>query len=631
VLILSTLSGGALLTLDSLLLVRALRVTGPAARTAAGLVCAGAIVVGLAWLLTPLHAFSRWPVLGGEAAIAAVVLAACPRSRELPRLPRLRITALGLTEGPTAVLLAAAVIALTVQLGLGLAVAPNEPDSMLYHLPRAALIAQRHTALPPAPVVAGDPASGNPPNAELLVGWTMIMSGGDGLAASVQWLALIGLAAVVAAAALLLTFPPAGALFAGAVVVLMPEPLLQAATPQNDLLLAFLAGAAALFAARGLRERSRGHLVVAALALGLATGTKGTVLFLLPAIALLVGAAAVSHPPPRRPAAFAVAVSVAALAALGAPGYVANLARTGNLTGGTDGSIDREFAQDGPLRDLARVSWSTLLDAPGLAPHAVQRLLADPARDLFAGAHGSYFEPPAKALQAAVDEDTAALGLVGLLVLLPVIAVSAFGRRAPRARRLTALSALTGLACFALTLGYSPDDGRLVMPALLLAAPLLAAVASRRRLAWPVAALAIAGAVPCLVANPGRRLIRGDGEPSALTLTRSGQQLMWFDREPPVLAALGRAVSPRAPLAWAQTRDFTDSEWTAYPLFGRRLERRAIPLPPSSITPAELRRRGLAGAVVFPARCKGPGCTVSARGMLVTPLGEGVALLRPGP
>jgi hypothetical protein len=415
-----------------------------------------------------------------------------------------------------------------------------------------------------------------------------------------------------------------GALFAGAVVVLMPAPLLQASTPQNDLLLTFLVGSGALLVARGLRGRSLGELAAGGCAWGLAIGTKPTaglaVLVLLPALVLLL----VRERPPRALLLRALPCVALPVALLGGANYFENVLHRGDPLGGSVAVLRREYAHASAPVNTARVVWLVLLDAPGFrSPDELEQVLASPRHELFRGAAGAYFTPPDAAVQTQVDEDNNAFGITGAVLLLPLVIWALVSPRAPPAERVLALAAVLYVVVFAAVMGYSPDDGRLVMPGVLLAAPLLAHLASRRWSRAAVPVVALIAAWPLLVANPSKRVL----SPSTLTQTRVDQQLVDFGNATPVLRALGRHVGPREPLGYVETRDYTDTDWPVYPLFGDGPARRVELLTPAELSAGGLRRRQLRAVFVPPSKCHGPGCDINLHGLPHAPLGGGVQLV----
>jgi hypothetical protein len=286
--------------------------------------------------------------------------------------------------------------------------------------------------------------------------------------------------------------------------------------------------------------------------------------------------------------------------------------------------LRREYARASAPVNTARVAWLVVLDAPGLrSPDALERLLASPRQELFRGAAGAYFTPPDAAVQTQVDEDNDAFGVTGALLLLPLVAWALVSPRAPPAERLLALAAVLYVVVFASVMGYSPDGGRLVMPGVLLAAALLAHLAARPWSRAAVAVVALIAAWPLLVANPNKRVL----SPSTLGQTRVEQQLVEFGNAKPVLRALGRRVGPHEPVGYVETRDYTDTDWPAYPLFGDGPARRVELLTPAELSASGLRRRHLRAVFVPPSKCHGPGCDINLRGLPHVALGGGVQLV----
>ena len=81
-------------------------------------------------------------------------------------------------------------------------------------------------------------------------------------------------------------------------------------------------------------------------------------------------------------------------------------------------------------------------------------------------------------IDTSVQEDTSAFGLVGFLLLPCVLAVALFGRTQPLARRVLAASAISYLAVLGLSIADNGWLGRIMIPAVALAAPLFALLAS---------------------------------------------------------------------------------------------------------------------------------------------------------
>lgn len=622
--------GLTLLVLTGGTLAVVLRIPGRAELALAALVLSAGVAIAVIELLSLGRWVTRGGLLAGAAGAACLAAAAWQvTGRPRPRLgPRPHVRREGRAPPLVAIVVTVAGLGAIAQLILALSVVPNEVDGLLYHLLRSALVVQQHTVVPSGPILPGDPVTMNPPNAELLVAWTMALAHTDRLAALVQWSCLPGLGLLVFAGARFLGFRTPHAAFAGAVAMLLPEVLLQATTAQNDLLLAVLVGSAALFAARGLRDRSLGDLAVAGVAGGLAVGTKTSALLAAPVVLLLLVAAARRFAPPRGLVVRGAALAAALVLGLGGFAYANDLTTTGDALGGMTASTSRDFTRAGPALDVARSAWSVFIEAPGFPDvHALDRALAPARNALFGHLRGSYYDVPAP-LRTTVDEDTDGLGLVGLAVLLPLLAAALFRPR-EGAHRLVVIAGLGFAVSLTALLGYSPDNGRLVLPGLVLTLPLLAIAPTRRWSLVAVAALAIAGAVPAILLNPHRSPFT---RPALLSKGRHEQQLLAnYDAMAALVASLDRILPPTAPIGVLHAPEFTSSEHPAYAFFDGRLSRRVVLLSPKDLTVPRLRQLGLAGAVVWRPRClPAPACTFSLTGEPRVALRGGGALVPAG-
>jgi hypothetical protein len=205
-------------------------------------------------------------------------------------------------------------------------------DANAYHLPRAYYWTTLGTArhFPAADFRLNE----MPPDPSFVYAWILSLSGSFGGLHVPQWAAGLALAAAAAGLARLAGAGRASSLLAGLLTATLPVALLQAGTAQTDLTAA-AAGAAALYF--GLRAAGESVSAIPdaigfGIALGLALGTKLTVLFLLPGLAVAIVAVACSRhrsEAPRRLAGLAAA-GFSGFALLGAYNYVLNVIETGN-------------------------------------------------------------------------------------------------------------------------------------------------------------------------------------------------------------------------------------------------------------------------------------------------------------
>jgi hypothetical protein len=560
----------------------------------AAAVLASAEVVGVSTFLSVFHWLSRWGIT------AAVVVLAVMSSLVWwdGGAPRPKVALGGWRSWcrlhvAVSVLLAVVVAALCFQLWMGWRVPPNEEDSLIYHLPRAVAWMHRHSALQFRPGPGGERMVNNPINGELFVTWTMALSHGDRFANAVQWCFALALGGAVAAGTRLLGFTRSAALLAAGGFLLFPEVLLQSATPQVDLVVTFFVAATAVFAARALRHASTTEITLAAVAFGLAVGTKESALFAASGLALIVVSSWWRHRTPMRVLLVGAAVVAAAVLVFGSFNYVQNLVRTGELSGGENATVAGDFVRAGLARNLARVS-STLVDAPGLpgAP-GLRRLLEPVAARVVGTVHGSFFDTP-PAIHTEVNDDESGYGLLGLLVVVPIVSVALV--RGPAPQRVLALGGLSYLVLLAARLGYSPEAPRLLLPAAALVSPLLARLEGRPGRRRAVVAVALAGVLPALTLSTSKPLLLR-GVRSVLRADRIEAQLTTAEdrRYVPAVEALNRLIPPAAKLGVVDT-DVNPF----YALYDAGLHRDVVYLAPTELDPVELRRRGFIGAFIWP-------------------------------
>src|SRR5262245_16389653 len=196
----------------------------------------GVLVTVITEGLSLFRALTLGPMVGawlGTGALAcwlAVRSAATPRQRSL-RLPK------GLEpmrERWLLVPLSGIVVALGV---LGVATAPNTYDSMTYHLGRVAHWVQNASVAPyPTHILRQIYQT---PWAEYALLQMQVTCGGDRCAHLVQWFAMVGSVAGVSWIARQLGAGGPGQIFAAVLCVTIPLGLLEAASTQNDYVLAF--------------------------------------------------------------------------------------------------------------------------------------------------------------------------------------------------------------------------------------------------------------------------------------------------------------------------------------------------------------------------------------------------------
>jgi hypothetical protein len=550
-------------------------------------VVAAAIVIGCSILLSLVGAYGRGGLLVAEAVVLALSIAAW-RLSGAPKPPAAWRALLAdvpdavRAHPAVAVLCVFAGLALLLQLIVGLTTAPSNWDSMTYHLSRIAYWLQEGSALHFDGGSVRQLAS--PPNAELLQGWTMALSDGDRFVALIQWLALVGCAAGVFSVARSLRFSHSAALLAAAVFVVLPSPIIEATTTQNDIVAAATVIATLALGIPGLRDRRIGLLVLAGIAVGVGIGVKGTVGFALPSLILVLVVVAATGRVGWRPVAQIVVAGACGFLLFGAFNHILNLEDTGSLFGGLDEMVNREQSLH---VNVVQLGW-TFVESPGISLPFADRFLQSTIAEIVPQWQQERF---AFVVGSNVNEDVVSAGLIGWLVLWPVVLITLFARRSPPDRRALAAAAVLYVLVFAVFVGSeAPFNGRYMNVAAVIGAPLIALAATR---AWSralVVAIAIVGLLPALVVNQFKPLLTDRGQPNIWQLDRTAQMSATRPEQDALIRAVDAQFPADARIGFVGLEDAWD-----YPFFGPNLDRHITRAPnwPKKL-PAEQRCQWLA-------------------------------------
>jgi len=370
---------------------------------------------------------------------------------------------------------------------MAIATPPMNFDVQIYHLPRQVYwmmqggvwnFAASHTHQISMPVLS-----------EFLGLNLMILSGGDSWHNLLQFLFLIGALGLVTLAAKSLGSPPRGQILAALFVLLVPVVFFEASNAKNDLILSLYVLLPLLI---GLWIWNRQKtvtiplLLLASLGAGLALATKGTALpYLLPSALLIIVACVRNRSLAVLLRAALPVVLLAVLPAL--PQLARNWKTFGSLAGP---NLHHSNLRHDPasiagvaIRNVAgqftgpSESWNhwleqttcQLLEHLGVSPN-------DP-ETTFEGQsfHLPYF--------AGLEDIVPAPVQTALLLLLPLGFLLPAFRKAPGAPAL-ALTALAALFLFCLIFRWQPWQGRLLIPAYFMAAPLIGIAGDWCRPRW---------------------------------------------------------------------------------------------------------------------------------------------------
>ncbi len=477
---------------------------------------------------------------------------------------------------------------------LALYVPPNNHDGMTYHLARVGYYLQQGSLKSyPTPNIR---QTVFPANAEILMLWQMALLRKDTTVAFVQWLSWLGSVLAIYGIARQLRAPPEGALFAALAFASFPEIVLQSTSVQNDLIAAFLLLCAFFFAAEIPRTPFAGVLLAGA-SIGLAVGTKTLALLMLPGLGIYALALIFTQKGFTRRRVIALfLMSLTGFLVLGSYFYLQNLSHYGHVTGPESimetHSLDA-FEWHVAWSNLGR-SLMQLLNPNGIIPpwHSIRQFVghyylgfADkffqysgipehlPGKDFFNASWSDYSV-------WSMHEDVAMFGPIfgwlGLAILFFNLLKTDYEPEHAPIRALSLAFIVFWLIVTA-TLRWQVWIGRLMVPMVAIGSPLLAYLYTERKRAWSWIwnVLLVGACVSCLLHSVllnemkpifGPRAIWGKDRIHLMTMNRPGADslLRFIDQ----LGLKGEQLG----IVPVTVDSFE------YPLFGKNLERRLIPI-----------------------------------------------------
>ena len=502
----------------------------------AGAVSAALFAVAVAELSSLVSGFGRAFVLGAWLLLAIVLAAALWRRRKESAPP-----ATGPLDRPSgqeiALLSGLALLAAAVALTAG-AAAPNNRDSLAYHLSRIAHWIQDGGVFHYPTHVLRQLTLG--PGAEMLAAELELLTGSDRGINFVQTLAWLGVVLAASVLARDLGASRRGQAFAAVFAATLPIAILEASSTQNDLVLSLWLLVFVHFALRAFSGKAglAGWLLAGA-SLGLAVLTKPSALLIAFPFGLVLGIAAARGGAGARKSLAACALLALAINA----GFMTrNMALFGSPLGGEHGAVNSVFSPGIALSNISRnlalelltpfPSWNAGVEAAVLAFHRVLGLSASDPRSTWKGAE---FHVPARlrgappsdadeAVYAAFHEDEAG-NPIHLFVFVAAAVVLLARRSLPGSRLVGTFFALlaAGFLLFSLVLKWQPWGTRLELPFLLLAAPLTGTLLAEGRTAATITAALLLCAVPWALLNATRPLLGSD---SVLTTPRLAQSFI---------------------------------------------------------------------------------------------------------
>ncbi len=530
-----------------------------------------------------------------------------------PLFPRLLIT----LEKPAWNDLPYGLIGLAVIASVGFAAAlaytvpPNNNDALSIHLARVGMWQQLGSYFPWETAVVWQLSF--PVNAQLASLWTILLSGTDHFVAFIPWAAGLAGALGVAALARELGFRRIAALTAGLVWLSLPVVQLHLSSVRHDLVSAWLFTLAVLFFYRwGKEPHQRTWMILSALAAGLVVGTNFSIIFYLPALAVLflLGWLVSRTHSFRMLTQWAIAAGVAFLI-FSSPIYWSNWLKFGSPLGSrAEAMTSQTVLNQVSLPEYLALNTTRwlyqMIDTAGLpqplwgygikAKAWVAHALAGPWNDRIEGTIATYSGHAFSWRRVyLLQEDEAWYGPLGALLMLPG-SLWAFWQGVQKRHLLLLtpfLLLLSGLIFGTLFRpGWTPYDGRYFMPVSVFALALLPYVLEqgKGRILWRVlvAAVTLSSVWMCATQNPTREVM---GERTVWNTTRTFLLTRQAYLTLPMLDLADQSIPLDAVVGIATEKGF----YFEYGLFGEHFTRTLIPVyPPERIGNEKwLRERGI--------------------------------------
>jgi 4-amino-4-deoxy-L-arabinose transferase-like glycosyltransferase len=374
---------------------------------------------------------------------------------------------------PVATVLIGLAVLLATVLATGLASAPNNYDSMTYHLPRVMHWLQsesvEHYYTPISRQLY------QPPFAEYAIAHIIALTRTDRFAFLVQWFALLGSVVGVSVIARQLGAGALGQTLAATIFVTAPMAILQGSSTQNDLEVTFWIVVAVVAVLDSARDRWL-RCLLAGSAIGLALLTKGTAWILLAPFVIWLAVDVVRRH--RRAAIAPLAVAALVVVSLSAPHAHRNVETFGNAFGNEQHEYFNDEYGVGVL--VSNASRNAALEVSGSAVESAVRRLHDllglDPDDPKTTWLEARFQPKFNLL-----EDTAPDPLQILLVVVAILS-GAWIRDRRLAGYLLAVS--ISFLLFSEMLRWQPWHSRLLLPLIALLAAWTAAVLPKTQRSW---------------------------------------------------------------------------------------------------------------------------------------------------
>jgi 4-amino-4-deoxy-L-arabinose transferase-like glycosyltransferase len=409
--------------------------------------------------------------------------------------------------------------------GLVITVPPNTSDSLSTHLARVIHWIQNGSFQPWDTRIIWQVVY--PFNAQLQFLYTILFTSSDRLVGFAQYTAGLICFLAIYRLGLFFKWQKSRALFAALIWATFPGIILQSTSTQNDLVLAALFASCILFLFIGMKELSYPYLVISGLSLGIAIGTKQTILFLVPGLGLSILFLLLKFKRVIiKPLLVWGVTSFASFLILGSYIYLQNsiyfnspAGPAEKVEGQTNEFSLQAITSELPV-NLSRLAYQFIdpTGLPGEFPGYLQKFKAKMVE--YAGLK-PWMESDIGALKIfelrdipPTHEDSAWFGLIGFLLLVPAGLFQIIeGIKKKDPFRLGIIALVLGFYIFIALLrpGWSPYVGRYFAPVATLSAPLIAGLNLYtnfgRKIRWTLAFISVMIAVTIILNNESKPLI----------------------------------------------------------------------------------------------------------------------------
>ncbi|MCD4752011.1 MAG: glycosyltransferase family 39 protein [Anaerolineaceae bacterium] len=498
-------------------------------------------------------------------------------------------------------------------------VPPNNNDSLSTHMVRV-LYWLQHGNYHPWPTQRTWQVI-YPVNAQLNILWTILFTGADQFVGLIQWSAGIFSAICVMGLASELKAKRTGAIFAGLIFLTYPIVALQTTTTQNGLVATALFGISFYYFFRSISQQSNKLLILSGISLGIAVGTKQTVLFLLPGwgIAMLLLWLAYKKITFKKLSIWAASVTVAFLV-LGSQIFFINLKQYGHPLGPKNtvqtstapfSSIENSLSQVtiNSTRFLYQLADPSGLPSPfwrwGIKARAIAGKVVFDVLNL--PVESNLFRAPAHefSLEKAclLQEDEAWFGLIGFFAIVPtllIMTIHYLKKKEPLSISIFLVTIGFFITDTLLRPGWDPYQGRYFMPVALLCTALLALWFNHKILRWIIGPLSLLiglsilfnvmlfNPVKAILTKPVAYYYRYPADPGyeelsnfqpAAKLSRLENLTIQTRSNLYVCQFIDEKVPPNAVMGYASNANY----FQEYCYFGETLDRTIIPIHPGSM------------------------------------------------